>query len=85
MIENLPNWIELLFLITWVLTVVLFHFSNGKPTKLTLLVILWSALQSVLAYFGFYQITDSLPPRFGLVLIPSALLIVFGLLPKQRK
>ena len=85
MIENLPNWIELLFLITWVLTVVLFHFSNGKPTKLTLLIILWSALQSVLAYFGFYQITDSLPPRFGLVLIPSALLLVFGLLPKQRK
>lgn len=85
MVENLPNWIESLFLITWVLTVGLFYYSNGKPTKLTLLIILWSILHSVLAYFGFYQITDSLPPRFGLVLIPSALLIVFGLLPKQRK
>ena len=85
MVENLPNWIESLFLITWVLTVGLFYYSNGKPTKLTLLIILWSILHSVLAYFGFYQITDSLPPRFGLVLIPSTLLIVFGLLPKQRK
>lgn len=85
MIENLPNWIDLTFIITCILTIGLFHFSNGKPKILTLLITVWSIMQSILAYIGFYQITDSIPPRFGLVLIPTTLLIIYGLLPKQQK
>ena len=85
MIENLPNWIDLTFIITCILTIGLFHFSNGKPKKLTLLIIVWSILQSILAYIGFYHISDSIPPRFGLVLIPATFLIIYGLLPKQQK
>ena len=38
-----------------------------------------------MAYIGFYQITDSIPPRFGIVLIPTTILIIYGLLPKQQK
>ena len=53
--------------------------------SLTLLIIIWSIIQSILAYIGFYQITDSFPPRFGLVLIPTTILIIYGLLPKQQK
>mgnify|MGYP001077028499 CR=1 FL=1 len=85
MIENLPNWIDLTFIVTCILTIILFHFSNGKPKKITLLIIVWSIMQSILAYIGFYQITNSIPPRFGLVLIPTTFLIIYGLLPKQQK
>ena len=85
MIENLPNWINILFLITFILTIVFFYYSNGKPKKFTLLIIIWSIVQSTLAYFGFYQIVDTIPPRFGLVLIPMTLMIIYGLLPKQQK
>lgn len=85
MIENLPNWIDLTFIITCVLTISLFYFSNGKPKKLTLLIIVWSIAQSIVACIGFYQITDSIPPRFGLVLIPITFLIIYGLLPKKQK
>jgi len=85
MIENLPNSIELLFIATCILTIGLFYYSNGKPKRLTFLIILWSMVQSALAYVGFYQITDSIPPRFGLVLIPATVLIIFGLLPKQQE
>jgi len=63
----------------------MFHHANGKPTMLTIFIVLWSVLQSTLAYFNFYQITDTLPPRFAIVLIPSTLLIVYGLLPKQSQ
>lgn len=84
MIENLPNWIELLFITTCLLTIGLFHYSNGKPKRITFLIILWSIIQSTLAYVGFYQITNSIPPRFGLVLIPASAFIVYGLLPKQQ-
>ena len=85
MIENLPDWIDLTFIVTCTLTIVLFYFSNGKPKKLTLLIVAWSVMQSVLAYIGFYQITDTIPPRFGLVLIPATFLIIYGLLPKQQR
>jgi|SRR6056297_2895484 len=85
MIENLPNWIDLTFIIICLMTLILFHFSNGKPKKLTLLIIIWSIMQSVLANIGFYHITDSIPPRFGLVLIPATLFIIYGLLPKQQR
>ncbi len=83
MIENLPNWINVLFLLTTILTIVFFHFSNGSPKKITLLIIGWSILQSALAYSGFYQNLDAIPPRFALVLFPTTLLIVYALLPKQ--
>ena len=85
MIENLPIWIDLTFIFTFVLTIILFHFSNGEPKKLTLFIIVWSIMQSILAYTGFYQNTDSIPPRFGLVLIPITSLIIYGLLPRQQK
>ena len=85
MIENLPIWIDLTFVVTFLLTISLFHFSNGRPKKLTLLIVIWSIIQSFLAYIGFYQITDSIPPRFGLVLVPATILIIYGLLPKQQK
>lgn len=85
MIVNLPNWIEFLFIITFTLLIGFFYCSNGKPKRLTFVILLWSFIQSVLAYTGFYQNNDSNPPNFGLVLIPPILLICYGLLPKQQK
>jgi hypothetical protein len=84
MITALPNWIEILFLGIWLLTIVLFYYSNSKPKKLTVLLIFWSVINSILAYTGFYNDTESIPPRFALVLVPSIALIVYGLLAKQR-
>ncbi len=39
MIPNLPPWIEILFLLTWALTIGMFYVSNGKPKMLTLVII----------------------------------------------
>ncbi|WP_396636907.1 hypothetical protein [Maribacter sp. R77961] len=85
MIELLPPWISVLFLATSLLTIGFFYYANGKPKTLLFLIILWSALHSILAYSGFYKVTDSIPPRFGLVLVPAVLIIIYGLLPKQQK
>lgn len=85
MIENLPIWIEVLFVICSLFTIFHFYFSNGKPKILLGFLLIWSLIHSILAFVGFYQITDTLPPRFGLVLIPVIALIIYGCLPKQRK
>ncbi|HHZ64668.1 MAG TPA: hypothetical protein EYN51_04085 [Flavobacteriales bacterium] len=83
MIGNLPVWIEILFILTCIGTIGLFYYSNSKPKVLILFIILLSIVQSILAYNGFYQITDSIPPRFLFVILPSLLVIIYGLLPKQ--
>jgi len=85
MIELLPSWINILFILACVYTIFLFHFSNGKPTRITLLIILWSIIQSILAYTGFYEVVESIPPRFALILIPTTLVIICSFLPKPRK
>lgn len=84
MIEALPNWINALFLLTVLATVLMFYYANGKRKKLLAGIIFWSMLQSFLALTGFYQITNTLPPRFILVLLPATIMIVIGLLPKYR-
>jgi len=85
MIKELPNWLNLLFLLTVGVTVLMFYYANGKRKKLLAGLIIWSFLQSLLAVTGFYQVTNTLPPRFALVLLPATIMIVVGLLPKYRK
>ncbi|MHC2992485.1 hypothetical protein OB13_13155 [Pontibacter sp. HJ8] len=84
MIENLPNWINLVFLLTVGITIVMFYFANGRKRSLLLGIIAWSVLQSILALQGFYQNTNTFPPRFAFVLVPIAIFIVLGLLPRYR-
>lgn len=85
MIELLPNWIDVLFSLTVVATIIFFYFSNGKAKLATAIIVLWSIIQSVLAYQGFYQNATAMPPRFALVLVPSTLFIIYGLLPRQQR
>ena len=84
MIENVPDWIHWAFLLITLLTLVIFHFSNGKSMKLTVLIIIWSLIHSILASNGFYEQSDRFPPRFLLVLIPVLVFIIFGLTKKRR-
>ncbi|MFK8102657.1 MAG: hypothetical protein AB8G15_09035 [Saprospiraceae bacterium] len=84
MIANLPLWINLLFVATVALTVILFHFANGKPNKLSFWILLWSLTHSILAYVGFYQNTEVFPPRVGLVLLPATFLIGWACTPKAQ-
>ena len=84
MIDNIPNWINVLFITATIITIIIFYYSNSKPKKTISLILTWSILQSLLAYFGFYQNTQTIFPRFSLVLLPTILFMIYGLLPKQR-
>ena len=84
MIPDLPAHLNWIFLALAAYTIVMFHYSNGKNLRVTLMIIAWSILQCLLAYFGFFMDTEALPPRFTFVLLPATLAIVYTLLPKQR-
>lgn len=79
MIPHLPNWINIIFVLTALLSIVLFYFSNNKPKKLIAIILFWSIFQSLLAYFGFYLNTTTTLPRFIFVLLPTIICIIFGL------
>lgn len=83
--DSIPLWLSIFFLFTAILTLILFFYSNNKPKKALLVILAIVAIQSFLAYSGFYLVLDGFPPRIAAVLLPSALLIIYGLLPKQRE
>ena len=85
MITSLPAWINGIFLLTTVATILLFYYANGKRKWLLFLLLFLSIIHSALAYNGFYLSNYTFPPPFLLVLLPSAIFIVAGLLPRYRK
>jgi hypothetical protein len=73
--NNLPISISLLFGLTTVITVWLFYKAAGN-SKITLLVItVWLGIQSAIGLSGFYTVTDKIPPRFLLTILPPVLFI----------
>jgi hypothetical protein len=82
MIETISVWVEILFIIIFLITLLFFYLSNGKPIKLVVLICAWALAQSGLALSGFYLDQSSFP-RFILVLLPVFLFTGYGLLPQN--
>jgi hypothetical protein len=74
--ENLPTYISIVFGLTTILTVGLFYKASNN-SKATLIIILsWLALQTFIGLSGFYTVTDTIPPRFLLLVLPPILFII---------
>lgn len=84
--ENLPAYISILFGLTTILTAWLFYKAAGNSKPVLLIILIWLAVQAFIARSGFYTVTDTLPPRFLLLVLPPFLGIA-GLFmsPKGRK
>ena len=77
MLDSIPWFVAGEFILVTLLTLGLFHWAIRVSKMGWMLILLWCILQGGLAYVGFYQKTDTLPPRFILVMLPAMLLIVF--------
>ena len=75
MISNLPIYVNIVFILTTLLTVFLFYKAGGKSSSLGILA-LWILLQAVLSYTGFYTVTNTFPPRFIVMALPAILFII---------
>lgn len=79
MIPHLPLSVSLVFIATTALTV-WFFYGAARQSKVVLGVLLgWMIIQTVFSLTGFYQKTDSVPPRFPVLVAPPLLLLI-GLL-----
>ena len=92
MIENLPTYVSITFILTTFLTVGIFlyaikrgAFSSNSTKILSFLIPFWLFFQAVLAVGGFYLRTDALPPRLPLFGILPAFVTIIILFIFARK
>lgn len=92
MIENLPAYISITFILTTFACVILFIFAlkqaniNTIPAKIFLFLLSFGLIfQMILSLGGFYLKTDALPPRLLLIgVFPAFLLIVIYFIFTRR-
>ncbi|MEJ7674006.1 MAG: hypothetical protein WKF59_15225 [Chitinophagaceae bacterium] len=82
MLDNLPFYIPLLFIVTTLVTLLFLiaavnkNNSNKTVARVLVIIIIWMALHAVLGFTKFYTVTNTLPPRFALMVAPAFLLIL---------
>jgi hypothetical protein len=83
--EQLPNYISIVFVFTALLTAVLLYKATNYSKGVITITAIWLALQAVLGLSGFYTVTTGLPPRFALVILPPVIFIAVIFLTKKGK
>lgn len=74
--NTLPSYIGWLFGITTILTVFIFYKATRNSLTTLVVILCWMALQTLIGISGFYTITNTMPPRFFLLLGLPVLLII---------
>ena len=74
--DKLPAYISLVFALTTFLTVWLFYLATKNSTTTLVIIMLWLIVQTVTGLSGFYTITNTMPPRFWLLVLPPLLFII---------
>jgi hypothetical protein len=76
MIPNLPLAINVLFIVTTLLTIFLFYKATKNSKSTLILLLTWVIFQAAIGLSGFYTITNTFPPRFALLALPALLFII---------
>ena len=83
--EQLPGYIYIVFALTTLLTVLLLFKAAHYSRSAIIITLSWVAVQGVIGGSGFYTVTNAVPPRFGLSLLPPVLFIALLLLTKRGR
>jgi len=61
--NQLPFYIDLIFVLSTVLTIYLFFSASNNNLKLLMIIAAWMLIISVVALTGFFKVTNTIPPR----------------------
>ena len=81
--ENLPTYVSIVFVLTTLLTVWFFYKAAHHSNTTLIILLAWLALQSLVGISGFFTVTDVLPPRFLLLVLPP-LFFIIGMFANAR-
>ncbi len=85
MIQGLPSYISIVFILTTLVTVFLFFLASGRSVAGLVLILAWLLVQSIVSLNGFYTITNSFPPRFVLLGAPAVLFVLILFISKKGR
>jgi hypothetical protein len=83
--EHLPLYISIVFILTTFFTVWMLYKATNHSKPVIIIVLLWLMIQSVISLYGFYTVTNVMPPRFALLLLPPVLFIIAMFFTKKGK
>jgi hypothetical protein len=83
--ENMPFFIPLVFVLTTLLSLAFLFAASHNNWRILAVVLPWMAAQALLSINGFYAVTDTIPPRFPLAIVPTLFLMAFVLLSSKGK
>jgi len=85
MLTDLPDSLVIIFLLTVILTFLLFiNAVRNKPTAAIVLVV-WLAVTGILSIKEVFQDTSTIPPRLMIVIAPAILFIILLLITKSGR
>ena len=64
------------FMATTFVTIFLFYQASGKNKVVLTVLLAWLLFQTVLGTTDFFNVTDTMPPRFALLVLPPLLLVI---------
>lgn len=76
MLNSVPFYVTVIFIVTVALTLLLFLNALHKRSTVGIIIIAWLALNAALALNGFYQEANTLPPHFLLAVLPAVVTII---------
>jgi hypothetical protein len=79
---TLSSW---LFAATTFFTVWMFYKASGKSKPILIGILVWMIIQTVISITGFYQVPNSMPPRFVLLIGPGIIFSILLLVTKWGK
>src|SRR4051812_40192071 len=83
--NNLPSAISILFVVVTLITVWQLYNASNRSKKVITVVTALLLLQAVLGLTGFYRATQSVPPRFVLLIAPGLIMLALLLLTKAGR
>lgn len=82
---TLPAYVYIVFSLTILSGLLLFSKATNFSKAFFATTIIWLLFQTVISISGFYKITNTIPPRFGLLIIPPLILTIIRFNTKTGK
>lgn len=85
MITNLPLYVYGTFFVAVLFSILQFYRAGTKSKLFIIGIVFWGIVHSMLAISGFYDHTQTIPPRFILVILPMPAIILATIFSKKMR